>query len=68
MKLSIIALTLHGLLNLGAEVAQLLQYLSNGYVMSLTTENGKIHFKSKGTLKKCTILTMLSDHLRYSLH
>lgn len=66
MKLSVIALTLYGLLNLCAKVVEPLQCLSNGYLMSLNSENGKTHFNRRGILKKCTFLTMLSDNLRYS--
>jgi len=66
VKLSVTALTPHGLLNLCAKVVALSQCLSNGYLMSLNSENGKIHLNSKGTLKKCAFLTMLSDDPRYS--
>lgn len=66
MKMSVIALTLYGLLNLCAKVVQQLQCLSNGYLISLNSENGKIHFNSKAKLKKCTFLTTLSDNLRSS--
>lgn len=44
-------------------VLQLWQCLSDGYLRSLNSENGKIHFNSRGTLKKCTFLTILVDNL-----
>lgn len=63
VKLSVIALTLYRLLNRCVKVVELLQCLCNGYLMSISSENGKTHLNSKGILKKCTFLTTLSDHL-----
>lgn len=66
VKLSVIALTLYGLLNSCTKAVELLQCLSNGYLMSLNSEKGKTPLNSKGILKKCIFLTMLSDYPRYA--
>lgn len=47
-------------------IVQPWQCLSDGYLRSLNSENGKIHFNSRGTLKKCTFLTILADNLQCS--